>query len=446
VDDDPAMCALLRDGLSRRGFDPASTPSPPEALARVAAEDFDALVTDLNMRGMNGVELCERVAGVRPDLPVLLITAFGSLDSAVAAIRAGAYDFVTKPFELDQIVLALERAVRFRRLNQELTRLRSAVAATPDHAPLFGESPAMAALRDLLRRAAASDATILLVGETGTGKELAARQIHALSSRRAGPLVSINCAAVPEQLLESELFGHVRGAFTDARADRRGLLAQAAGGTILLDEVGDMPMSLQPKLLRALQDRRARPVGSDTESEFDVRVIAATNRDLEQHVAEGRFRQDLFFRLNVIQVELPPLRTRGNDVLLLGQRFLEAAAARSGKPVTGLTPPAAAKLLAYSWPGNVRELQNCMERAVAVAAFDRLTVEDLPERIRNYTRTQLPLIGDAPGDLPPLEEVERRYIDKVLEAVGGNRTEASRILGVDRKTLYRKLKAESGNA
>jgi DNA-binding NtrC family response regulator len=444
VDDDREMCAVLREGLSRRGYQTADRTTAADAFALLGSEDFDAVVTDLNMKGMNGAELCERIAANRPDTPVIVITAFGSLETAIAAIRAGAYDFVTKPFDLDQIALALERAVRFRRLTEEVKRLRTAppLARPAAEGPLAGESAAMESLRSMIGRIAQTDATVLLVGETGAGKELTAREIHAQSRRREAPLIVVNCAAVPENLLESELFGHVKGAFTDAKTDRKGLFLMAQGGTIFLDEVGDMPASLQPKLLRALQERRIRPVGADTEVPVDVRVIAATNRDPETLVAEGRLREDLFFRLNVIRVDIPPLRARGNDALLLAQRFIQRCSLRWSKGVKGLSPAAAGKLLSYSWPGNVRELENCIERAVAVTRFEELTVEDLPEKIRSYSKARLPLVGDDPEDLVPLDEVERRYIRRVLEAVGGNRTEASRILGVDRKTLYRKLKAE----
>ncbi len=446
VDDDRDMCALLTSSLARRDFQAVTRASASEALSLMESDDFDAVVTDLNMQGMNGAELCKRIAQSRPDVPVIVITAFGSLDTATAAIRAGAYDFVTKPFETEQITFALDRAVRLRRLTLELKRLRTAAASDTQSGPLLGQSPPMIALRDMLHRAAATDAAVLLVGQTGTGKELAARQIHAHSARRDKPFVAINCAALPDQLLESELFGHVRGAFTDARADRQGLLAEAAGGTVLLDEIGDMPISLQPKLLRALQERRVRPVGSNTESPFDARIIAATNREPESLVEEGRFREDLYFRLNVFQIELPPLRLRGNDILLLAQRFLENTAVRSGRAVHAVSPPAAAKLLDYPWPGNVRELQNCIERAVAVAKFDQITVADLPDRVLQYASARLPLLGDSADDLVTLSEIENRYIQRVLQTTGGNRTEASRILGIDRKTLYRKLRLEPPSA
>jgi DNA-binding NtrC family response regulator len=292
---------------------------------------------------------------------------------------------------------------------------------------------------ELIDRVADSDTSVLITGESGTGKEVAARALHARGRRHSGPFVAINCAAMPEALLESELFGHVRGAFTDAKTSRSGLFVKADGGTLFLDEVGELPLTLQPKLLRALQERTVRPVGGEAEVAFDARIVAATNRDLELAVEEGRFREDLYYRLNVIGLELPPLRARGNDVLLLAQRFLEHFATRSGKRVVGLSPAVAQRLLAYSWPGNVRELQNCIERAVALTAYEQLTVEDLPDRIRDYRAPNPQTQSQDVSELVSLEEMERRYIQRVLETVGGSRTLASRILGVDRKTLYRKL-------
>jgi transcriptional regulator with PAS, ATPase and Fis domain len=304
---------------------------------------------------------------------------------------------------------------------------------------LIGTSTAMMAVTDVLGRIADSTASVLITGESGTGKEVAAQALHDRSPRRAGPFVAINCSAVPEALLESELFGHVRGAFTDARAARTGLCVQANGGTLLLDEIGDMPMALQPKLLRALQERRVRPVGGDKEIPFDVRVVATTNRDLRSLIEEGRFREDLYFRIDVIHVEMPPLRARGGDVLLLAQQFLDVQAARAGKQVTGFSPTAAEKLLAYSWPGNVRELQNCVERAIALTRSPQIAVDDLPETVRAYKRSHVLIASDDPSELVPLEEAERRYILRVMDAVGRNKTLAARLLGITRKTLYRKL-------
>jgi DNA-binding NtrC family response regulator len=317
--------------------------------------------------------------------------------------------------------------------------LRRAIEDAKHFGDLIGSSAAIQTVYDLLGRIADSAATVLITGESGTGKEVAARALHERGPRKGRPFVAINCSAVPETLLESELFGHARGAFTDARVARAGLLLQATGGTLLLDEIGDMPIALQPKLLRALQERTLRPVGGDEEMPFDVRVIATTNRDLHALVEEGRFREDLYFRINVIHVELPPLRARGGDVLLLAQHFIDVHAARAGKHVAGLSPPAAEKLLAYSWPGNVRELQNCIERAIALTRHERIGVEDLPETVRAYKRSHVLIATDDPSELVSLAEVERRYVLRVLEAAGGNKTSAAHILGVTRKTLYRKL-------
>jgi two-component system response regulator HydG len=293
---------------------------------------------------------------------------------------------------------------------------------------------------DLLDRVADSEATVLVTGESGTGKELVARALHQRSRRTEGPFVAINCAALPETILESELFGHVRGAFTDARTARQGLFIKANSGTLFLDEIGEMPAGMQAKLLRVLQERTVRPVGGEQEHAFDVRIVAATNRDLETEVEERRFREDLFYRINVVRIHVPPLRARGGDVLVLARHFLERYAAQSGRPVVGLTSAAADKLVSYPWPGNVRELQNCIEHAVALAPLDHLAVEDLPERIRDHQAKQaIELDAPGPTELMPMEEFERRYIIKVLEAVGGNKTMAAQVLGLDRRTLYRRL-------
>ena len=438
VDDDREMCDLLRSQLQRRDFEVHTHASAEEALAGLAGQDFDAVVTDVRMRGIDGIQLCERLHQNRPDVPVLVVTAFGSLDTAVAAIRAGAYDFLAKPFEVEELAFRLERAIQHRRLAEEVKRLRARELEPVDE--LLGESAALRQLRELVARVARSDAPVLVVGETGSGKEIVARALHQHGARPEGPFVALNCAALPEHLLESELFGHARGAFTDARTPRTGLLIHANGGTLFLDEIADLPVALQPKLLRALQERCVRPVGSEEEVPFDARVVAATNRDLDAAVEEGRFREDLFFRLDVLRIEVPPLRARGSDVLLLAQHFLRQSAARSGKGVVGLSHGAAEKLLQYAWPGNVRELLNCIERAVALTDHEQLLVEDLPERIRAYAGPHVLVASDDPSELVPLEVVEQRYVARVMEAVGGNKTLAARILGLDRKTLYRKLR------
>jgi DNA-binding NtrC family response regulator len=442
VEDDPEMSGLLRDRLSRRGFEVHAQVAPEEALERIAAEDFDAVVTDVRMRGIDGIELCAKVTASRPDLPVIVITAFGSLETAVAAMRAGAFDLLPKPFEVEELAFRLDRALDHRRLSEELRRLRAEAPAPVGD--LLGESPALRKLRDLVGRVGRADAPVLITGETGTGKELVARALHRLGRSPDGPFVAINCAALPEPLLESELFGHERGAFTDARSPRTGLLLQARDGTLFLDEIAELPLPLQPKLLRVLQERRVRPLGAAAELPFEARVVAATNRDLETAVEEGRFREDLFFRLDVLRLDVPPLRARGSDVLLLAQQHLRACAARSGKPVVGLSRAAAEKLLAYSWPGNVRELQNAIERAVALTQHEQILIEDLPERIRDYGRADVLVAAGDPSELVPLEVVEQRYVARVLEAVGGNKTLAARILGLDRKTLYRKLERIGG--
>ncbi len=441
VDDDREMCDFLATALARRGFTVTARSSADEAFALLVAEDCDVVITDLQMKGMNGLELCERISQNRPDIPVVVMTAFGSLETAVGAIRVGAYDFITKPVDLEPLRLALERAVRHRALTREVGRLRQTVREARHFEELVGTSPAMGQIYDLIERVADVDATVLITGESGTGKEMVARAIHRRSKRKGGPFVAINCAAVPEALIESELFGHEKGAFTDARTARTGLFVDASGGTLFLDEIGELPLALQSKLLRALQERLVRPVGGSREVAFDARLLAATNRDLESAVEERRFRDDLYYRINVVNLAMPPLRARGGDVLLLAQHFLEHFTRMFDKPVTGIAPAAAEKLLAYAWPGNVRELANCIERAVALTRFAEIVVEDLPEKIRAYARSHVVVSGSDPTELVPLEEVEKRYILHVLEAVGGNRSLAAQTLGLDRKTLYRKLKA-----
>ncbi|HEY0710874.1 MAG TPA: sigma-54 dependent transcriptional regulator [Polyangia bacterium] len=438
VDDEPAMCALLAEQLGRRGYAVVTSTSVDQALGIMRGNAVDVVIADHNMPGKTGVALCDEITANYADVPVVLITAFGSMETAIAAIRAGAYDFLTKPFEIEQLVLVLERALAHSALKAELRRLRRVVAEAPRLSEILGESPPVREMCELVSRAAPSDATVLITGESGTGKDLVARALHDNGPRKDGPFVAINCAALTETLLESELFGHKRGAFTDARESRPGLLVQARGGTVFLDEIGDMPPSLQAKLLRTIETRTVRPVGSDAETAIDVRFVAATNRDLETDAEEGRFRQDLFFRINVIQIPVPPLRGRGNDVLLLAQHFLQRAAARNGRPVLGLSPAAAERLSNYNWPGNVRELQNAIERAVALTVHEHIIPDDFPERIRNHRPAQL-AFGEDQQTLLPMHEVERRYFFHVLESVQGNKTVAARILGFDRRTMYRKL-------
>src|SRR5262245_59587029 len=381
VDDDQTACELLEIMLVREGLEVAWRTSADDALELVGEQDFDVIFTDLWMAGLSGTELCERMLGVQPDVPVIMFTGNASLDAAVGAIRAGAYDFITKPVDAKLLSLVVARALSHGQLRKEVKRLRRAVGETQGFGRLLGESPAMRRVFDLVTRVANSDASVLIMGESGTGKELIARAIHEQSPRREGAFLAVNCAAMPPTLLESELFGHARGAFTDAKTSRVGLFAQASGGTLFLDEIGEMPLEMQPKLLRALQERTVRPVGGNADVPFDARIVTATNRDLDVEVEEKRFREDLYYRINVVRVDAPPLRERGGDVLLLAQHFVERFAACANKPVKGIHAAAAEKLVSYDWPGNVRELENCIERAVALLRFDEVPVEDLPEKI-----------------------------------------------------------------
>jgi len=446
VDDERDFCELLAADLKDRGWDARFLTRAEDALAADLDPDLDVVLTDLRMPGIDGLALCRGIVERRPDVPVVVMTAFGSMETAVAAIRAGAYDFVTKPIEADALELTLARALRHRELSEQVRFLTETAERAQSFDQLLGESRPMQRLFDSLSRLAETDVSVLIVGESGSGKELVARALHERGPRRAEAFVPVNCAAIPEALVESELFGHAKGAFTDARSSRTGLFEEASGGTLLLDEVGEIPIALQPKLLRALEEGRVRPVGSNEEHPVDVRLICATNRDLEAAVEEGRFREDLYFRINVVQVDVPPLRGRGRDILLLAQRFLERFAAQQGKPVTGLSRSVAEKLLAYRWPGNVRELRNCIERAVALTRCQELSVDDLPDKIRASRSTDLVVAGGDPSELVPMEVIEERYIRHVLEAVGGHRTTAARILGLDRKTLYRKLSKYGSSA
>lgn len=440
IDDEMDMCQILSTGLKNRDFEVVWSTSALDGYDLLTREDFDVSVTDLNMPDLNGIDFCTRVKSSHEDMPVIVITAFGSLETAIAAIRAGAYDFITKPFEMEELALAMDRAIQHRRLREEVRRLRQVVDARQSLSDIIGESPPMQHLKSLIARMANTETSVLITGETGTGKELVARSLHRLSRRSDSPFIAVDCAAVPETLLESELFGHVKGAFTDAKSERKGLFLQAGNGTILLDEIGNMPLGLQPKLLRALQERRVRPVGGDSDTPFEARIMAATNNDLETAVDEGRFRRDLFYRINVLYIEVPPLHARGTDVLLLAQHFIREFASRQNKPqVTGMNGAAAEKLCSYTWPGNVRELQNCIERAVALTDYELITVDDLPEKIQAFKPSHLLVAGDDPSELVTLEEVERRYILRVMETVRGNKALAARILGLDRTTLYRKL-------
>ena len=439
VDDDQSFCEMVQKSLGRHDIDAIWRTSPTEAFNLVTdTDDLDVVMVDLIMPELNGIDLCSRIVANRPDVPVIAVTAFGSMEVAVDAIRAGVYDFVAKPVDLQLLQLSLERAMKHRALQAELQLLHNAERPTQFDRLLGGSAP-MHRLYEQIALASQTDATVLITGESGTGKELVARALHKRGPRKDGPFVAINCPALPETLLESELFGHVKGAFTDARANRKGIFLQANRGTVFLDEIGDLPNTLQPKLLRALEERMVRLVGGNEDIPFDARVITATNRDLESAIDDGRFREDLFFRVNVIQVHVPPLRTRGGDILLLTKHFVEHFAKQMNKQVSGFTDGVGEKLMDYTWPGNVRELRNAVERAVALTRFNQIIVEDLPERIRAYQKTEIVLASDNFTELVPMEEIERRYIHHVLQSVNQNKTQAARILGLDRKTLYRKL-------
>jgi DNA-binding NtrC family response regulator len=440
VDDEPDARDLVELGLTRLGFDVTTAESAEQALERLQADHFDVVLTDVRLGAMDGIALCEEIAQRDPALPVVVVTAFGQMDMAIAAIRASADDFVTKPFKLGQLELVLKRAVRDRRLHGRVAQLSEVLAVASNERALLGESPQVRSILDVVSQVAATSTTVLITGESGTGKELVARAIHE-GSPRTGEFTAINCAAMPASLLESELFGHVKGAFTDARTTRKGLFCKADGGTLFLDEIGEMPLEMQVKLLRVLQERKVRPLGSDEEHAFDTRIIAATNRDLAQAVEAGQFREDLFYRINIVPIVVPPLRERRDDILLLAQAFLERTARRSGKNVIGISVPVAEKLLEYDWPGNVRELENAIERAVTFTRYTELMAEDLPDRIRDRSGHDpiVPVTGhDEP--LPTLAEVERRYVTRVLTAVKGNKTRAAQVLGVDRRTLYRQIR------
>ncbi len=444
VDDDQSQCDLFSMMLERHGYLATSTTSPKEALERIAREPCDVVVTDLGMTEMDGLELCERILGTSPDVPIIVVTGQGSMDAAISAMRAGAYDFLTKPIDAKILGLSVARAAQHHRLNSEVKRLREEVSAPASEGVVVGESSAMKRVADLIARVAPSEASVLIHGETGTGKELVARAVHAASPRQAGPFVAINCAAVPANLLESELFGHARGAFTDAKSQRQGLFVEASGGTLFLDEIGEMPLEMQAKLLRVLQERRVRPIGSNQEVDFDARLVTATHRDLEVDVEKRRFREDLFYRINVVKIDVPPLRERGGDVLKLASYFLGRFAERSGKGKLSLSPQAAERILSYNWAGNVRELENAMERAVALARLDQITVEDLPDRVRSYRADRFLLSADDPKEVVSLEEIERRYIYRVIKILGGNKARAAELLGLDRRTLYRRLEKYEG--
>ncbi len=439
VDDDREMANLVCDVLRQAGYGAISANSGAEALEIVKREIPDALISDLRMSGMSGHQLQDQLRRLIPNLPIIMITAFGSIQSAVDAMKLGAFDYITKPFGNDQLLLVLSRALENRRLRQEIKRLRVELARSYGLTNIIAASPAMAAVLDKLEQVADSNASVLLVGESGTGKDLLARALHFESRRRNAPFVPVNCAAIPENLIESELFGYARGAFTDARQSKTGLFEAANDGTLFLDEIGDMPLTLQAKLLRIIEDKKVRPLGATEEIPTDVRIVAATNIDLEEAIARGRFRSDLYYRLATFTLTVPPLRERPEDIKLLVKHFVLRASAEAGKPVPEIEPNATASLIRYPWPGNVRELQNAIQSSVILCRENRLMLADLPPRIAGTDQNISNDFNQAVAQRRSLEELERQYVRMVLASVNGNKSEAAAILQIDRKTLYRKL-------
>ena len=437
VDDDSPHRSMLRTVLRGWGYAVEEAEDGAAAVEQVKARAFDAVLTDVRMARLDGIAALREIREWNPSIPVLIMTAWSSVQNAVDALRLGAYDYLTKPLELDELKLALERALdhtRLARESQEPGRAQSEASSL-----LLGRSEAMRELVEMVETVAPTEATVLVSGESGTGKELVARAIQAASTRRDKPFVTINCAALAENLLESELFGHEKGAFTGADRRREGRFVQAHGGTLFLDEIGEMPLSLQAKLLRVLQQGEVQRVGCDETIKVDVRVIAATNRVLADEVAAGRFREDLFYRLNVIGLEVPPLRARREDIPLLASTFLERHAAANRKTIKGFTPQAMDAMLRYGWPGNVRELENAVERAVILSGGEYVAERALPLAVQNAP------VPDADGEelalgSMSLEDVERQAIEATLRATEDNKSEAARRLGITRATLHSKLK------
>ncbi|HEX3177986.1 MAG TPA: sigma-54 dependent transcriptional regulator [Methylomirabilota bacterium] len=434
ADNDLEMLKLLRQHLEAEGCQVVAAAGGAAAIAALGAEEYDIVLTDLVMDDIDGLAVLAEAQRRQPTARVILMTAFASLETAIAAMRHGADDYLSKPFKMAEVSVAVRRAVEDRRLRDENRRLRDEVGRRYASSTLLGESRAMQAVFEHIDAVAASEATILLIGESGTGKELVARAIHAGGARRDRPFVAVNCAAIPDALLESELFGHERGAFTGAERKRRGLFAEAHGGTMFLDEIADMSLALQAKLLRALQEKAVRSVGANEEVRLDVRVISATNRDLATLVRDGQFREDLYYRLAVIPVRLPALRERVEDIPLLARHFLDRAAATLGKRFDGFADDALTWLGTQRWPGNVRQLENVVERAATLARTGIITAADLSTDLA-------PVSG--PGDTqlrPTLETLEREYIGRVLAETKGDKNAAARILGVSVRTLQRMFK------
>ncbi|MFU8780485.1 MAG: sigma-54-dependent transcriptional regulator [Kiritimatiellia bacterium] len=451
VDDD----RNTRDGLQRalrRGYDVMLAESGDRALQILHATDIDILVSDVRMPGMDGVTLLQRARAHHPELVSILLTAYGNVEVAVEAMKAGAYDFLMKPVNLDHLDLLLQRALRSRDVESENRKLREELDNKYGLESIIGASPVMQDLFAIIRQAAPSQATVLIQGESGTGKELVAHAVHRLSTRSKGPFVAVHCAALSDSLLESELFGHEKGAFTGAVARRKGRFESADGGTLFLDEISEIDPSVQVKLLRVLEERCFERVGGSEVVDVDIRLVAATNRDLRAWVDEGRFREDLFFRLDVVTITMPPLRDRLDDLPLLCSHFITEFAGRNGKSIAGISSEAIELLAGYRWPGNIRELRNTIEKMVVLSRADRLGVRDIPANIRQAVRgadgssgavRSVRAVAGAPG-VGQLADTEKAMILEALEQHGGNRTKAAEVLGISRRTLHRKLRQYAG--
>ena len=443
VDDDPGHLTTLKTIIRSWNYRVESATDGSEAVEAVRAQPFDLILMDVRMARMSGIEALKKIKSYNPAIPILIMTAFSSVDSAVEALKAGAYDYLTKPLDFETLKLTMERALEHIRLKVENRFLKEKLDADFDIQRIIGRSKPMHDLIDMLTMISPSDATVLITGESGTGKELIARSIHRNSPRKKHRLVTVNCAALTDTLLESELFGHEKGAFTGADRRREGRFKQAEGGTIFLDEVGETSPTMQAKLLRVIQEREIQRVGSDTAIDVDVRILAATNRILEDEVSAGKFREDLYYRLNVVTLNVPPLRDRQEDIPLLAQYFLEKYAHKNRKPVKGFSPLAMDMLIKYNWPGNVRELENAIERAVILLPGEHITEKQMPLHIVNAhdgVRTDTVSVNQKAG-LQSLEEIEKEAILATFEATGGNKSETARRLGINRKTLHKKLKS-----
>ena len=440
VDDDTVARDLLAEALKKEGYSVEAYASGEEAIARGREGRVDLVLTDIRMGAVDGLTVLREFKRMSQDTAIVVLTAFGSLEGAIEAIKQGAYDYLAKPFKKEEIKLVVQRSLDHCRLLRENTKFREELKSKDEWSPLVGSSPAMLEVYKLVARVSESRSTVLLQGESGTGKELIARAIHGNSPRREKPFVPVNCGALPDTLLESEMFGYEKGAFTGAVGTKTGLFESANGGTLFLDEVGELGQALQVKLLRVMQDHEVRRVGGTTSIKVDVRIIAATNRDLEQFVKDGKFRDDLFYRLNVVRITLPSLKERQEDIPMLAHHFLQKCAAGATTAVRGFHPDTLDCLNRYRWPGNVRELENAIERAVSLSHGPLLTPDDLPAAIRQASNPtdQKPEIPEtAESVYLTLEEVEKRHLMRVLKETKGNKVKAAKILGIDRRTLYR---------